>query len=90
MIDEEALALDLITYTNNYPTEVQVQLAPLSLRVHKTSSLLITSCIDGLSDGLNFQQSFIRFQTLSLVMVSGRFGVPPLATLAITVNIEHS
>ena len=58
--------------------------------IHKSSSLLITSCIDGLSDCFNIQQSFIRFQTLSLVIVSGRFGVPPIATLAITVNIGCS
>lgn len=58
--------------------------------IHKSSSFLITSCIDGLSKGFGVQQSFIRFQMLSLVMVSGRFGVPPLATLAITVNIEYS
>ena len=86
--------LRILTRTNNRPVKVQAQFAPWykgwSSEIHKSSSLLITSCIVGLSVGFNIQQSFIRFQILSFAMVSGRFGVPPLATLAITVNIEYS
>lgn len=79
-----------LTSTNNHPTEVQTKLPPRSSRIHKSSSLLITSCIDGLSVGFGTQQSLIRLQILSFAMVSGRFGVTPPATLAITVNIGYS
>jgi hypothetical protein len=86
-LDKEALALDSNKYKQPSGRRTSPTCAP---GIHRSSSLLITSCIDGLSDGFNIQQSFIRFQILSFVMVSGRFGVPPLATLAITENIEHS
>ena len=90
---KEALAPD--SNTNKQPSGVSPSPAHAwyetwSSEIHKSSSLLITSCIVGLSVGFNTQQSFIRSQILLFVMVSGRFGVPPLATLAITVNIEYS
>lgn len=85
--------LRILTRTNNCMVWSSPSSRPGETRsseIHKSSSLLITSCIVGLSDGFNVQQSFIRFQILSFAMVSGRFGVPPLATLAITVNIGCS
>ena len=86
--------LRILTRTNNRPA-CQCRASQLthwyeSFEIHKSFNLLITSCIVGLSVGFNVQQSFIRFQILSFAMTSGRFGVPPFATLAITVNIEYS
>ena len=57
---------------------------------HRFSSFIITRSIDGLSVGFIVQQAVIKAQILSFVIVSGRFGVLPLATLAITENIGSS
>src|SRR6266478_7745991 len=88
---EGALVLESNKYKQPSSGSVQVQsAAPRLCGIHTSSNLLIISCIGGLSVGFNTQQSFIRFQILSFAMVSGRGGVPPLATLAITVNIGYS
>jgi len=76
---------------NNYKQPPNGSTSPACTSgIHNPSNLLITSCIVGRSNGLNTQQSFIKLQILSFEMVSGRFGVAPLATLAITVNIGCS